>query len=41
MKAYEFDKKFDDGESIISDLALSQAKREGKRTVNVNFPTQT
>lgn len=40
MKAHEFDKKFDDGESIIEELDLSEAKREGhvQRRVNVDFP---
>jgi hypothetical protein len=29
MKANEFENKFDDGESILDDLDLSQAKRVG------------
>jgi len=40
MKAKTFDRKFDDGESIIDQLDLSKAKRperEQKR-VNVDFP---
>ncbi|MEY4767556.1 MAG: hypothetical protein RL637_195 [Pseudomonadota bacterium] len=40
MKAQEFDEKFDDGDDILVDLDLSQAKRvmyEQKR-VNVDFP---
>jgi len=40
MKAKDFDKKFNDGQSIIDDLDLSKARRpehEQKR-VNVDFP---
>ena len=40
MKAKNFDKKFDDGESILADLDLTKARRssqEAKR-VNVDFP---
>ncbi len=40
MKAKDFDKKFDEGQSIIDDLDLSRARRpehEQKR-VNVDFP---
>jgi hypothetical protein len=40
MKAKTFDKKFDDGESILDQLDLSKARRperEHKR-VNVDFP---
>ena len=40
MKAKTFDKKFDDGESILDQLDLSKARRperEQKR-VNVDFP---
>ncbi|QOL26350.1 CopG family transcriptional regulator [Thalassotalea sp. LPB0316] len=41
MKASEFDKKFDDGEDILSNLDLSKAKRTTQETkrVNVDFPT--
>lgn len=41
MKASEFDKKFDGGEDILSDLDLSKAKRTTQETkrVNVDFPT--
>lgn len=40
MKAKDFDKKFDDGESIIDDLDLSKARRpeQEERRVNVDFP---
>ena len=41
MKASSFDKKFESGESITSDLDLSKARRlnqEPKR-INVDFPT--
>jgi hypothetical protein len=40
MKASEFDKKFDDGENIIRELDLSQARRPGEeiKRVNVDFP---
>ena len=40
MKAKEFDKKFDAGESIIEHLDLSKASRPGheQRRVNVDFP---
>jgi len=40
MKAYEFDKKFDNGENISKYLDISKArkpKQEQKR-VNVDFP---
>jgi hypothetical protein len=40
MKAYEFDKKFDENKNIIEHLDISKAKRlkrEQKR-VNVDFP---
>ncbi len=40
MKAKTFDRKFDDGESILDQLDLSKARRperEQKR-VNVDFP---
>jgi len=40
MKAKELDKKFDEGESVISYLDLSGARRPGQeqRRVNVDFP---
>ena len=40
MKASEFDKKFDDGESIISELDITRARRPGEeaRRINVDFP---
>ena len=40
MKASEFDKKFDDGESIISELDVTRARRPGEeaRRINVDFP---
>ena len=41
MKASDFDKKFEAGEDITSDLDLSKARRlnqEPKR-INVDFPT--
>jgi len=41
MKASDFDKKFDSGEDITSDLNISKARRlnqEPKR-INVDFPT--
>jgi hypothetical protein len=41
MKASDFDKKFESGEDITSELDLSKARRlnqEPKR-VNVDFPT--
>jgi len=40
MKASDFDKKFDAGEDVTSDLDISKAKRlnqEPKR-INVDFP---
>ena len=40
MKASDFDKKFDSGEDITSDLDISKARRlnqEPKR-INVDFP---
>lgn len=41
MKASEFDRKFDAGEDITSDLDLSQVRRPGlgQRRVNVDFPS--
>jgi len=40
MKAKEFDKRFDDGESIIEYLDLSKASRPNQelKRVNVDFP---
>ncbi|MFZ5921104.1 MAG: type II toxin-antitoxin system BrnA family antitoxin [Chloroflexota bacterium] len=40
MKASEFEKKFDDGESVIEDLDLSRARRLGEeqKRINVDFP---
>jgi len=40
MKASDFDKEFDDGNDILSNLDLSQAKRTTQITkrVNVDFP---
>jgi hypothetical protein len=40
MKAEDFDKKFDQGESVIDDLDLSRARRpeQEQRRVNVDFP---
>lgn len=40
MKAEEFDRRFDEGESIIAALDLDQARRPGEeqRRVNVDFP---
>ena len=40
MKAAEFDKKFDDGESVLEDIDLSRARRPGQeqKRVNVDFP---
>jgi hypothetical protein len=40
MKAKNFDKKFDDGESILSDLDLTKARRSSReaKRVNVDFP---
>jgi hypothetical protein len=40
MKAKEFDKKFDAGESIVSYLDLEHAVRPGQeqKRVNVDFP---
>jgi hypothetical protein len=41
MKASDFDRKFDDGESVIAELDLSRARRPGQemRRVNVDFPS--
>ena len=40
MKAREFDRKFDRGESVMKDLDLAKARRpnEEQRRVNVDFP---
>jgi hypothetical protein len=40
MKAKDFDKKFDQGQSIIDDLDLSKARRpeQEQKRVNVDFP---
>jgi hypothetical protein len=40
MKADEFDKRFDEGEDISSELDLANARRgnERARRVNVDFP---
>ena len=40
MKAKEFDKKFDSGESILQHLEINYAVRPGQeqRRVNVDFP---
>ena len=41
MKAKELDKEFDEGNSILEHLDLSQAKRpdQEQKRVNVDFPT--
>ncbi|NQX87415.1 MAG: CopG family transcriptional regulator [Halioglobus sp.] len=41
MKAKSFDKKFDQGKDVISDLDLDKARRpnQEQRRVNVDFPT--
>ncbi len=40
MKASEFDKKFDNNESVLEDLDLSGARRPGEeqKRINVDFP---
>jgi hypothetical protein len=40
MKAKDFDKKFDEGESIVKNLDLSKARRpkQEQKRVNVDFP---
>lgn len=40
MKAHEFDKKFDDGKSVIEHLDTKNAQRPAQelRRVNVDFP---
>jgi hypothetical protein len=41
MKAREFDKKFDAGKDVMSDLDVSSARRplQEARRVNVDFPS--
>jgi hypothetical protein len=41
MKARDFDKKFDQGEDITSELDLSKARRRNQepKRINVDFPT--
>jgi hypothetical protein len=40
MEASEFDQQFDDGESVLKILDLSQAKRvmQEQASVNIDFP---
>ena len=40
MKAKDFDKKFDEGKSVIEHLDLSKARRpeQEQKRVNVDFP---
>jgi hypothetical protein len=40
MKASEFDKIFDNGENIISELDLARARRPGEeiKRINLDFP---
>jgi hypothetical protein len=40
MKASEFDKKFDEGESVLADLDVTRVSRPGEeaRRINVDFP---
>lgn len=40
MKAEEFDRKFDEGEDVTSELDFSKARRplQEQRRVNVDFP---
>ncbi len=40
MKASEFDKKFDDGESVFAELDTNRARRPNEeiRRINVDFP---
>ncbi len=40
MKAKDFDKKFDEGKSVIDELDLSRARRpkQEQKRVNVDFP---
>jgi len=41
MKAHDFDKKFEKGEDLTSDLDISKARRlnQEPRRINVDFPT--
>ena len=41
MKAKNFDRKFDDGKDVSTDLALATIRRptQAQRRVNVDFPT--
>ena len=41
MKVRDFDKKFDQGEDITSELDLSKARRRNQepKRINVDFPT--
>jgi len=41
MKASDFDKKFDSGKDVTSNLDLSKARRlnQEPRRINVDFPT--
>ena len=41
MKANSFDRKFDQGKEVVSDLDLDKARRpnQEQRRVNVDFPT--
>jgi hypothetical protein len=41
MKAKSFDKKFDQGKEVVTDLDLGKARRpnQEQRRVNVDFPT--
>jgi hypothetical protein len=40
MKAFEFDKKFDEGENIVDVLDTSRARRPGdeQKRINVDIP---
>lgn len=40
MKASDFDKKFDAGESVITELDVARARRPGEevKRINVDFP---
>ena len=40
MKASEFDKKFDNGDNIMDELDVAQARRPGEeiKRINVDFP---
>ncbi len=37
MKASEFDKKFDDGESVVEMLDLARARRPGEEQKRINL----